>query len=149
MKRHPPVDLPPCAKGTSMKPTPSQGHAAIQKASTEEIRQRRALADDLGRLILRGLATYREPDDTSGADWWSPLWQVVRTCRDHALLRDCDGEQAWRVVRSLVPPDAWLTADSRLGNIEDVAAAWASAHDKVRFLPGETMPRYGPKPRRG
>ena len=122
-----------------MKPVVSPGHSTMHNASTEEIRQRRALADDLCSLILRGLATYREPDDTSGTDWWSPLWQLVRACRGHPLLRDCDGEQAWRIVRSPVPPDAWLTADSRLGNIEDVAAAWASAHDKVRFLPGETM----------
>jgi hypothetical protein len=32
-----------------------------------------------------------------------------------------------------------MAADSCLENEEDVAAAWASAWDKIRYLPGETL----------
>jgi len=99
----------------------------------------RAQWAELQQLILAALDDYIEPEDHSGTDWWSPLWQVVRTCKAHPLLQDLDGFESWSVVRRLVPLDRFLRADSRLDGEEDVAASWATAWDKIRYLPGEKL----------
>jgi len=94
-------------------------------------------------LILDALREYVEPAHdpalTHGNDWWSPLWQVVRAAKSHHRLRDLDGYGAWRIVRRAVNVEDLQSADSRLADEADVATAWADAHDRIRYLPGETL----------
>lgn len=116
-------------------------HARAEASSVRDFNKQRA---DLREYVLDELANYQEPsvseltDPSTGSGWYSPLWQVVRETKAHPLLRDLDGYQAWSIVSRLVDIEEFLCADSRLGSAEDVAAAWADAHDRIRYLPGET-----------
>jgi len=102
----------------------------------------RAELADLRDLILEAVGGYAEPESdcrTDGLGWHSPLWQVVRAAKSHPLLRNLDGYQAWRIVSRVMDVDELLEADSRLADETDVATAWADAHDRIRYLPGQTL----------
>jgi hypothetical protein len=110
-----------------------------QERTAQLERELRAQIEDLRSFLLTELENYLEPTSFEAGAWWSPLWHVVRASKVHPSLQERDGFESWRAVRNIVPLKFFLEADSRLADEEDVAAAWASAWDRIRYLPGETL----------
>jgi hypothetical protein len=102
---------------------------------------------ELRDLVLNALNEQRcknEDYDPASDHWASPLWHAIRTVKGVLDYQGLDGMESWELIRSLVPLDAILDASATLHGCcpeteDDAAAEWASAWDKIRYLPGETI----------
>jgi len=89
----------------------------------------------LREVMERAVDDYEQSDDYQ--KWSSLVFVVARQMRGHPVLSKCDGWTAWSVVQQIV--DWEDLAEDECVTEEDVAVAYASAHDAVKFLPGETL----------
>src|SRR5579859_3337990 len=102
---------------------------------------------ELRDLVLNALDEQRcmnEDYDPGSGQWASPLFHTVRTVKGVLNDKGLDGMDSWELIRSLVPLEPILDASATLHGYcpateDDAAAEWASAWDKIRYLPGESI----------